>query len=196
MPRTVVLYAALALAMFALIIGGHNAGPARAGTAPPNVAGKWEGTWSHRAGSGYITLQLAQEGTKVIGKQSLPGVIPVFGGWRRQYTLGTDVREGHLEDSTLIFYVRAPDAPGGRVNFTLTVSDETMTGTACGYTCATLKPKKAPFQGGLPPALLHGKLAEQRSGPSTDRCDTMGLERAWPQGAATGQHSLICITPP
>jgi hypothetical protein len=55
------------------------------------------------------------------------------------------VREGHLEDSTLIFYVGAPDTPGGRVNFTLTVSEQTMTGTACGYTCATLKLKKAPF---------------------------------------------------
>jgi hypothetical protein len=59
--------------------------------------------------------------------------------------VGQEVREGHLEDSTLIFYVRAPDTPGGRVNFTLTVSEETMTGTACGYTCATPKLKKAPF---------------------------------------------------
>jgi hypothetical protein len=33
----------------------------------------------HRAGSGQITLHLAQEGTKVIGKQSLSGVIPLFG---------------------------------------------------------------------------------------------------------------------
>ena len=72
-------------------------------------------------------------------------MIPVFGGSRRQYTLGTDVREGRLEDSTLIFYVRAPDMPAGRVNFTLTVGEETMTGTACGYTCATLKLKKVPF---------------------------------------------------
>jgi hypothetical protein len=145
MPRTIVLCAAFALAAFALMLVGHNAGSARAGTAAPNVAGKWEGTWTHRAGSGQITLQLAQEGTKVIGKQSLPGVIPVFGSSRRQYTLGTEVREGRLEDSTLIFYVRAPDTPGGRVNFTLTVSEETMTGTACGYTCATLKLKKTPF---------------------------------------------------
>jgi hypothetical protein len=55
------------------------------------------------------------------------------------------VREGHLEDSTLIFHVVAPDTPAGQVNFTLTVGEETMTGTACGYTCATLKLKKAPF---------------------------------------------------
>jgi hypothetical protein len=36
-------------------------------------------------------------------------------------------------------------AGGGRVNFTLAVGEESMTGTACGHTCATLKPKKAPF---------------------------------------------------
>jgi hypothetical protein len=142
MPRTIVLYAALALATFALMLGGHNAGSARAGTAAPNVAGKWEGTWMHQAGSGKITLQLAQEGTKVTGEQSLAAVIPVFGA--EQMRLGTEVREGHLEDSTRIFYVGAPDTPGGRVNFTLTVSEQTMTGTACGYTCATLKLKKAP----------------------------------------------------
>lgn len=146
MLRRIVLCAAFAFATFALMLGGHNAGSVGAGTAAPNVAGKWEGTWMHRAGSGQITLQLAQEGTKVIGEQSLPSVMPVFdteGG--RQVRLGTEVREGHLEDSTLIFHVGAPDTPGGRVNFTLTVSGDTMTGTACGYTCATLKLKKAPF---------------------------------------------------
>jgi hypothetical protein len=111
----------------------------------PNVAGKWEGTWKHRAGSGQITLQLTQEGSNVIGKQSIPGVIPLFGSRRgQQIALGQEVREGHLEDSTLIFYVRA-DVPRRRVNFTLTVIEETMTGTACGDTCATLKLKKAPF---------------------------------------------------
>jgi hypothetical protein len=146
MPRTIVLCAAFALATFALMLGGHNAGSARAGAAVPNVGGKWEGTWMHRAGSGQITLQLAQEGTTVTGKQSLPAVMPVFGGeGQRPITLGTEVREGHLEDSTLIFHAAAPDTPGGQVNFTLTVSGETMTGTACGYTCATLKLKKAAF---------------------------------------------------
>jgi hypothetical protein len=144
MPRTIVLYAALALATFALMLGGHNAGPARAGTAAPNVAGKWQGTWMHPAGSGQITLQLAQEGTKVTGMQSLSAVVSLFGD-QPQIPLGTEMREGHLEDSTLIFHVAAPDTPGGRVNFTLTVSEQTMTGTACGYTCATLKLKKAPF---------------------------------------------------
>ena len=146
MPRTIVRCAALALATLAFILGGHNAGSARAGTAAPNVAGKWEGTWTHRAGSGQITLQLAQEGTTVTGKQSLPSVMPVFGTeGGGQIRLGTEVRDGHLEDSTLIFHVAAPDTPGGQVNFTLTVSGDTMTGTACGYTCATLKLKKAPF---------------------------------------------------
>jgi hypothetical protein len=146
MPRTIVLCAAFALAAFALMLDDYNAGSARAGTAAPNVDGKWEGTWTHRAGSGQITLQLAQESTKVTGKQSLPAVMPVFdteGG--RQIRLGTEVRDGHLEDSTLIFHVEAPDTPAGRVNFTLTVSGETMTGTACGYTCATVKLKKVPF---------------------------------------------------
>jgi hypothetical protein len=146
MSRTIVLCAALALTTFALMLGGHNAGSARAGTAAPNVTGKWQGTWMHRAGSGQITLQLAQKGTEVTGEQSLPAVMPVFGGeGQRQITLGTEVRGGHLEDSTLIFHVVAPDTPAGQVNFTLTVGEETMTGTACGYTCATLKLKKAPF---------------------------------------------------
>jgi hypothetical protein len=144
MPRTIVLCAAFALATFALMFGGNNAGSVGAGTAAPNVAGKWEGTWTHRAGSGQITLQLAQEGTKVTGTQSLPSVTSVFEA-QSQTRLGTELRDGHLEDSTLIFHVGAPDAPGGRVNFTLTVSGETMTGTACGHTCATLKLKKAPF---------------------------------------------------
>jgi hypothetical protein len=146
MLRTIVRCAAFALAMFALMLGGHNAGSARAGTAAPNVAGKWEGTWMHRVGSGQITLQLAQEGTKVTGEQSLPSVMPLFGGEGTQpIRLGTEVREGHLEDSTLVFNVEAPDTPGGQVNFTLAVSEQAMTGTACGYTCATLKLKKAAF---------------------------------------------------
>ena len=144
MPRTRVRYAALALATLALMLGGHQAGSARAGTATPNVAGKWEGTWTHPAGSGQMTLQLAQEGTKVTGRQSLSGVVSLFGD-QPQIPLGTEVREGHLEDSTLIFYVTAPETPGGRVNFTLTVSEQTLTGTACGHTCATLNLTKAPF---------------------------------------------------
>jgi hypothetical protein len=145
MRRPITLCTVLVRVMVALMVAGHNAGSAGAGIATPNVAGKWEGTWKHRAGSGQITLQLTQEGTKVLGKQSLPGVIPLFGSRRGQpIALGQEVREGHLEDSTLIFYVRA-DVPRRRVNFTLTVIEESMTGTACGDTCATLKLKKAPF---------------------------------------------------
>ena len=145
MRRPITLCTVLVGVMVALMVPGHNAGSARAGIATPNVAGKWEGTWKHRAGSGQITLQLTQEGTKVIDKQSIPGVIPLFGSRRgQQIALGQEVREGHLDDSTLIFHVRA-DVPRRRVNFTLTVIEETMTGTACGDTCATLKLKKAPF---------------------------------------------------
>jgi hypothetical protein len=144
MLHRIVICTAFAFAMFALTLGGHNTGSTHAGTATPNVAGKWEGTWMHQAGSGQITLQLAREGTKVTGTQSLPSVTSVFEA-QSQTRLGTELRDGHLEDSTLIFHVGAPDAPGGRVNFTLTVSGETMTGTACGHTCATLKLKKALF---------------------------------------------------
>jgi hypothetical protein len=146
MLRTIVRCAAFALPMFALMFVGHNVGSARAGTAAPNIAGKWEGTWTHRAGSGQITLQLAQQGTTVTGEQSLAAVMPVFGTeGQAQIRLGTEVREGILEDSTLMFNVAAPDTPGGQVNFTLAVSEQAMTGTACGYTCATLKLKKAAF---------------------------------------------------
>ena len=146
MPHKLMRCTVFVLATLALIVAVHGGGLSVAGTSTPNVSGTWQGTWTHEIGSGQITLRLAQEGTKVIGEQSLPAVMPVFGDESpRQIRLGTDVREGHLEDSTLIFHVGAPDTPGGRVNFTLTVSGETMTGTACGYTCATLKLKKAAF---------------------------------------------------
>ena len=111
---------------------------------PRTSLGNGKGPGCIGLAAAQITLQFAQEGTKVTGKQSLPEVMPVFEG-ASQIRLGTEVREGHVEDSTLIFHVGAPDTPGGRVNFTLTVSGETMTGTACGYTCATLKLKKVPF---------------------------------------------------
>ena len=145
MPRTIVLYAALALATFALMLGGHNAGSARAGTAAPNVAGKWEGTWKHPAGQRPDHAAAGPRGHQGHRQAKSPCSDPVVRRSQPQIPLGTEVREGHLEDSTLIFYVTAPDTPGGRVNFTLTVSEQTMTGTACGYTCATLKLKKAPF---------------------------------------------------
>src|SRR5262245_52524258 len=107
-----------------MLVGAGDRG-AIAGTATPNVAGTWEGTWRHRQGSGQITLRLAQEGTTVTGRQSVVGVTPLFGAQRRrigrQIKLGQEVRDGHIEDSTLIFHVQALDLPGRQVNFTLTI---------------------------------------------------------------------------
>jgi len=145
MSRTIVLLTALVLVTLALMVAGHSEGPAVAGTSTPNVSGTWQGTWSHEIGSGQITLRLAQEGTKVIGKQSVVNVMPVFGSQQTSYTLGEDIQDGTLEDSTLIFHVRAEDAPVDRVNFTLTVSGDSMTGTVCGYTCGKVRMKKSPF---------------------------------------------------
>ena len=145
MPRTIVLLTALVLVTLALMPAGHREGPAVAGTSTPNVSGTWQGTWSHEIGSGQITLRLAQEGTKVIGKQSVVNVMPVFGSQQTSYTLGEDIQDGALEDSTRIFHVRAEDAPVDRVNFTLTVSGDSMTGTVCGYTCGKVRMKKSPF---------------------------------------------------
>jgi hypothetical protein len=143
MSRKTILYTAFVLATLALMLARHGDGPAIAGTATPNVAGTWEGSWSHRIGSGQITLRLAQEGTKVTGKQNVVGVVPVFGTQQRDIALGEEIRDGQLEDSTLIFHVRAEDAPVDQVNFTLTVSGETMTGTVCGHTCGVVKLKKS-----------------------------------------------------
>jgi hypothetical protein len=39
----------------------------------------------------------------------------------RTFNLGEEIREGHIDDSTLIFHVAAPDLPARQVNFTLTV---------------------------------------------------------------------------
>ena len=143
MPRKILLFAILVLATVAIMLVGAGDRGAIAGTATPNVAGTWEGTWSHRVGSGQITLQLSQQGTTVTGRQSVTGVIPVFEPEGRKLTLMPEIREGTLENSTLIFNVASPDAPGGQVNFTLTVSGESMTGTVCGFTCGTLNLKKS-----------------------------------------------------
>ena len=78
MQRLFMLCTVLVGVMAALTGAGHGDGVALAGTATPNVAGMWEGTWSHRIGSGQITLRFAQEGTTVTGKQSVVGVVPVF----------------------------------------------------------------------------------------------------------------------
>jgi hypothetical protein len=89
-------------------------------------------------------LRLSQDGTKVSGTQSVTGVIPVFGSEAKdKLTLAPEIQEGMLEDSTLMFHVKSPDAPGGQVNFTLTVSGDSMTGTVCGFTCGTIRLKKA-----------------------------------------------------
>ena len=142
MQRKALVGTTLLIALLALIVTVNGDGQAIAGTAAPNVAGKWEGSWTHRVGSGQITLQLAQQGTTVTGRQSVTGVIPVFSD-ARSLALSPEIREGTLEDSTLIFNVASSDAPGGQVNFTLAVSGETMTGTVCGFTCGTLRLKKS-----------------------------------------------------
>jgi hypothetical protein len=148
MVRKMMLCTACALALWALLLADNGGGRAVAGTSTPNVSGTWQGTWRHQIGSGQITLQLAQEGTKVIGKQSVVDVMPVFGpaaGEQQTYTLEETIEDGHLENSTLIFHVWAQDAPVDRVNFTLTVSGDTMVGTVCGYTCGKIRVKKSPF---------------------------------------------------
>jgi hypothetical protein len=59
----------------------------------PDVSGTWEGAWTHEIGSGRITLRLAQDGTKVTGKQSVVGVVPVFGS-QRETSLGGRFKTG------------------------------------------------------------------------------------------------------
>jgi hypothetical protein len=71
MPRNIMLCTTLLLATGALLLVGAGDHGASAGTATPNVAGTWEGTWSHRQGSGRITLRLTQEGTTVTGRRSV-----------------------------------------------------------------------------------------------------------------------------
>jgi hypothetical protein len=143
MRRDAVVCTTLLRALLALMIILRGGGHIIAGMAGPNVTGQWEGTWIHRVASGQVTLQLVQEGTKVIGKQHVRGAMPVFGGEQRPMTLGEEIRDGVLEGSTLIYHVSAPNSPSGQINVTLTTSDEEMTGTACAYTCATVKLKKS-----------------------------------------------------
>ena len=145
MRRQPMRWTAVVVAMVAIILADHRGDPPSAGTPTPNVSGTWQGSWRHEIGSGQITLQLAQEGTKVMGQHSVVNVMPVFGSQTQTYTLGQDIQDGHLEDSTLIFHVRTEDAPVDRVNFTLTVSGDAMTGTVCGYTCGTIRATKSPF---------------------------------------------------
>jgi hypothetical protein len=148
MPRYTTLFMTLLSATVALMLVGAGDRGAVAGTATPDVAGTWQGTWSHRHGSGRITLQLAQEGTKVTGRQSVVSVTPLFGAQRgrrigQPIKLGREIRDGHIEDSTLIFNVEAFGLVSRQVNFTLTVSGATMTGTVCADTCGTMKLQKS-----------------------------------------------------
>jgi hypothetical protein len=148
MLRNITLFMTLLSATVALMLVGAGDRGAIAGTATPDVAGTWQGTWSHRHGSGRITVQLAQEGTKVTGRQSVVSVTPLFGALRgrrigQPIKLGREIRDGHIEDSTLIFNVEAFGLVSRQVNFTLTVSGETMTGTVCADTCGTAKLQKS-----------------------------------------------------
>jgi hypothetical protein len=144
MPRTILWLTALLVTTVGVMLAVHGRERAIAGTSTPNVAGTWEGTWSHRAGSGRITLRLAQEGTTVTGRQSVLGVVPVFDRHRRQQIrLGEAIREGHLEESTLIFNVEVRDGQERQVNFTLNVSDDSMVGTICAFTCGTVRLNRA-----------------------------------------------------
>jgi hypothetical protein len=145
MPRKTILCTAFVSAILALILAGNGGVPAVAGTSTPNISGTWQGSWRQRQiGSGQITLQLAQEGTKVMGQQSVVNVMPLF-DTSTTYSLGQDIQDGELEDSMLTFHVWAQNAPVDRVNVTLTVSGDTMTGTACGQTCGKMSLKKSPF---------------------------------------------------
>jgi hypothetical protein len=126
----------------------HGTIPASAGEATPNVTGKWEGTYESRGtfGNGPITLHLRQEGNKVTGKQSVVDLIPVWGtqAAASDIVVEEDLRDGEIDGSTLHFHVNT-EGVSGQLNFTLTVSGDTMTGTVCGYNCGKLKLKKAPF---------------------------------------------------
>jgi hypothetical protein len=127
------------------MLAGHGHETAIAGTATPNVAGTWQGRWNHRVGSGRITLRLAQEDTTVTGRQSVGGVIPFFGSHRRrQIILSEEIRGGHIEDSTLVFYVVVRDGPEDRVNFALGIDDDdNMQGSVCAFTCGTVRLKRS-----------------------------------------------------
>jgi hypothetical protein len=146
MQRTIALFAALLSATLLLFVAIPGNIPATAGQAAPNVTGKWEGTYESRGrlGTGPITLHLRQEGNKVTGKQSVVDLIPVWGTQAAASTIavGEEIRDGELMDSTLHFHVTAENVQG-QLNFTLTVSGDSMTGTVCGYNCANLKLKKA-----------------------------------------------------
>jgi len=146
MQRTIALSMAPLSVTLLFLIVIHGTIPASAGEATPNVTGKWEGTYDGRGrfGSGPITFHLRQEGNKVIGKQSVVDLIPVWGteAAASDIVVGEEIRDGEIDGSTLHFYVTT-EGVRGQLNFTLTVSGDTMTGTVCGYNCGKLKLKKA-----------------------------------------------------
>jgi hypothetical protein len=148
MQRTIALSTALLSVTLMCLMAIHGTIPASAGEATPNVTGKWEGTYDGRGrfGSGQITFHLRQEGNKVTGKQSVVDLIPVWGTEAAASTIavGEEIRDGEIMDSTLHFHVTAENVQG-QLNFTLTVSGDSMTGTVCGYNCANLKLKKSPM---------------------------------------------------
>jgi hypothetical protein len=139
---------ALLSATLMFFIAMHGTVPATAGESTPNVTGKWEGSYDFRwgrLGSGEITLHLAQEGNKVTGRQSVVDLQPAWGEMAAASTVVVqpDIRDGEMMGSTLHFHVPT-EGVQGKLNFTLTVSGDTMTGTMCGYNCAALKLKKSP----------------------------------------------------
>jgi hypothetical protein len=147
MERTIALSTALLSVTLMCLMAIHGTIPASAGEAMPNVTGKWEGTYEGRGrfGSGQITFHLRQEGNKVTGKQSVVDLIPVWGteAAASDIVVGEDIRDGEIDGSTLHFHVTT-EGVRGYLNFTLTVSGDTMTGTVCGYNCGKLKLKKVP----------------------------------------------------
>jgi hypothetical protein len=146
MQRTLALSTALLSVTLMFLIAIHGTIPASAGEATPNVTGKWEGTYDGRGrfGSGEITFHLRQEGNKVTGKQSVVDLIPVWGteAAASDIVVEEEIRDGEIDGSTLHFHVNTEGVKGS-LNFTLTVSGDTMTGTICGYNCGKLKLKKA-----------------------------------------------------
>jgi hypothetical protein len=75
---------ARALATFALMLAGHDDGLAPVGAATPKVAGKWEGTWMHRAGSHGLWLYLLH--TETEKSAILRWVVPAAAPWKADGT--------------------------------------------------------------------------------------------------------------
>jgi hypothetical protein len=149
MQRTIALSTALVSVTLMFLMAIHGTIPASAGESTPNVTGKWEGNYNFRMGrmgSGEITFNLFQQGNKVTGQQSLADLQPAWGTEAGASTIPVqpDIRDGEIMESTLHFHVPAENVQG-QLNFTLTVSGDTMIGTMCGYNCANLKLKKSPF---------------------------------------------------